>query len=84
MFFAGKSTDSIQDRTMSIYYGSDFCNVQVINFVSVSENAADIIKVKILSVEDLFYFMFNFRHGPNICLNASTINECKTYHLGKI
>lgn len=47
MLFAGKSTGSIQDRTMSIYYGSDLCNIQIINFVSVAENAVDIIKVKL-------------------------------------
>lgn len=54
---------------MSIYYGPDFCNVQVINFVSVSENAADIIKVD-KEKKNNYCFKFDFRHGPNIYSNA--------------
>ncbi|RNA14768.1 1-phosphatidylinositol 4-5-bisphosphate phosphodiesterase classes I and II-like [Brachionus plicatilis] len=44
ILFAGKSTGSLQDRTLSIYYGPDFCSIQIINFVSVAENAVDIIQ----------------------------------------
>ncbi|CAF0820017.1 unnamed protein product [Brachionus calyciflorus] len=40
-FFSEKSQSPIQDRTISIYYGYDFCNIQIINFISVDDRAVE-------------------------------------------
>jgi hypothetical protein len=36
---SGKSTAPINEKTITIYYGPDFVNIQSINFVSLAENA---------------------------------------------
>ena len=44
LLLSGKSNYSIQDKTISIYYGNDVTNIQSINFVSMSQNANEIAK----------------------------------------
>lgn len=41
---SGKSSASIREKTITIYYGPDFVNLQSINFVSLSDNAHMIAK----------------------------------------
>lgn len=36
---SGQSNVPIEDKTLSIYYGSDFVNIQCINFVSMAPDA---------------------------------------------
>ena len=43
---SGKSNAPIQDKTVSIYYGCDFLNVQCVNFVSMSDEPVDAAKVE--------------------------------------
>ena len=47
----GKSNAPIQDKTISIYYGHDFLNIQCINFVSMAEDPVETAKARIY-----FYF----------------------------
>lgn len=44
MLSSGRSSTSIQSKTITILYGSDFCQIQSINFVSLAENAEDLAK----------------------------------------
>lgn len=53
---SGKSNISIQDKTISIYYGQDYFNLQIINFVSMSENPVETARVF-----GLFLHVFVFR-----------------------
>ncbi len=43
----GKSNAPIQDKTISIYYGHDFLNIQCINFVSMAEDPVETAKAPI-------------------------------------
>lgn len=45
MLSSGQSNVPIEDKTLSIYYGSDFVNIQSINFVSMSHDANRVVKV---------------------------------------
>ena len=51
VLMSGKCSAHIADKTVSIYYGSDFVNVQCVNFVSVAEDAAQVAKVVIANLE---------------------------------
>ena len=42
---AGKSNASIPNKTISIYYGSDYFNIQCVNFVSMADNAVEVASV---------------------------------------
>ena len=41
---SGKSAAPIQDKTISVYYGPDFINIQIVNFVCVADNADEVAK----------------------------------------
>ena len=40
---SGQSNVPVEDKTLSIYYGADFVNVQCINFVSVAPDANKVV-----------------------------------------
>ena len=52
----GKSNFSVQDKTISIIYGGDFTNLQVINFVALTENPVEVAKVIIKLFNQVILF----------------------------
>ncbi len=72
MLSSGKSNASIQAKTITIIYGTDFCQNQSINFVSLADNAEEIAK-------EWSDFIFKSATNPRM-LNLSIYEQLMKLH----